>query len=111
MANQFVRKTSRAVGVTLTTVNSYTVAAATSAVVIGLSVANILANASIEVSATLNDGSTDTYLIKNAPLAPGASLVIVGGDHKVVLVTADGIKVQSNTASSLDAVLSLLEIT
>jgi len=111
MANAFVRKTSRNIGTSLTAVNTYTVASSTQAVVIGLSVANVANGVSIEVSATLNDGATDTYLIKNAPLLPGATLVILGGDQKVVLVTGDSIKIASNTASSVDAVLSLLEMT
>lgn len=111
MANAFVRKTSRNIGTALTSVNTYTVGASTQAVVIGLSVANVANGVSVEISATLNDGSTDTYLIKNAPILPGATLVVVGGDQKVVLVTGDSIKVSSNTASSVDAVLSILEIT
>jgi hypothetical protein len=38
-------------------------------------------------------------------------LVAVGGDQKVVLLPGDKIYVQSSAASSLDAVLSILEIT
>jgi hypothetical protein len=38
-------------------------------------------------------------------------LVVVGGDQKIVLNTSDSIKVKSDTASSLDAIMSIMEIT
>ena len=38
-------------------------------------------------------------------------LVVVGGDQKVVLANVHGVFVASNTASSLDAVMSILEVT
>jgi hypothetical protein len=38
-------------------------------------------------------------------------LVAVGGDQKLVLITGDKVFVQSSAASSIDAVLSILEIT
>lgn len=78
-------------------------------VVIGLSVANIHAATTISVDVSLYDGAADFYLVKNAPIAPGGALVVVGGDQKVVLKQGDLIKVKSNTASSIDVVLSVLE--
>jgi hypothetical protein len=70
-----------------------------------------VSGSSINVDATVNDGSNDYYIIKNAPIAAGGSLVVVGGDQKIVLNTSDSIKVQSDTASSLDAIMSIMEIT
>ena len=67
--------------------------------------------AQVLVHATLNDGSNDTYLIKEAPIPSGGSLVVIGGDQKVVLEPTDSIKVKSDTASSVDVVMSILEIT
>lgn len=110
MASTFSRKLSRSIGTSLTAVGSYTVGASTQTTVIGLSVANISA-ATVEVDISLNDGTNDTYLIKGAPVLPGASLVVSGGDQKIVLVTNDSVKVKSNTASSVDAVMSILELT
>ena len=110
MANTFTRKLSRSIGTSLTAVGSYTVAASTDVTVIGLTVANTTAS-QVLVDATLNDGSNDTYIVKNAPVPAGSSLVIIGGDQKVVLTTNDSIKVKSDTASSVDAVMSILEIT
>lgn len=110
MANSFQRKLSRSIGTSLTAVGSYTVGASTETTVIGLVVSNTTAS-QVLVDATLNDGSNDTYLIKEAPVPSGGAIVIVGGDQKVVLETNDSIKVKSDTASSVDVVMSILEIT
>jgi hypothetical protein len=110
MANTFKRKLSRDVGTSLTAVGSYTVGASTQTTVIGLTVANTTAS-QVLVDAPVNDGSNDTYIVKSAPVPAGGSLVIIGGDQKVVLETNDSIKVKSDTASSVDAVMSILEIT
>jgi len=110
MANTFKRKLSRSVGTTLTAIDSYTVASSTQVTVIGLVVANT-SSAQVLVDATVNDGTNDTYLVKQAPVPSGGALVIIGGDQKVVLETNDSIKVKSDTASSIDAVMSILEIT
>ena len=110
MANSFKRKLQRDIGTALTAVGSYTVGASTEVTVIGLDLANTTAS-QILVDVTLNDGTNDTYLIKQAPIPSGGSLVVVGGDQKVVLETNDSIKVKSDTATSVDAVMSILEIT
>lgn len=110
MANTFKRKLSRSIGTSLTAVGSYTVASSTQVTVIGLAVANT-SSSQVLVDATVNDGSNDTYLIKQAPVPAGGALVIIGGDQKVVLETNDSIKVKSDTASSVDVVMSILEIT
>jgi hypothetical protein len=91
-------------------VGSYTVGASTEVTIIGLDVANRTAS-QVLVDVTLNDGSNDTYLIYQAPIPSGGSLALIGGDQKVVLETNDSIKVKSDTASSVDAVMSILEIT
>ena len=110
MANTFTRKLSRSIGTTATRVGSYTVAASTSTTAIGLSVANTSA-ASISANVYHSDGTDNTYIVYNAPIPAGGSLVAVGGDQKIVMVTGDGIFVQSTVASSADVILSVLEIT
>ena len=82
MANTFKRKLSRSIGTSLTAVGSYTVASSTQVTVIGLVVSNTTAS-QVLVDATVNDGSNDTYLIKQAPVPSGGSIVIIGGDQKV----------------------------
>ena len=110
MPNNFKRKLSRSIGTSLTQVGSYAVGSNTEVTVIGLDIANT-SSSQVLVDATLNDGSNDTYLIKEAPIPSGGSLVVIGGDHKVVLEPTDSIKVKSDTASSVDVVMSILEIT
>ena len=58
-----------------------------------------------------NSDGDNIYLIKAAPVPVGSSLVVVGGEQKVVLNASDVLKVTSNTASSADVALSILEIT
>jgi hypothetical protein len=113
MANAFKSKTDTGVGTSPATI--YTGPSATETTIIGLTVANIHTS-QIEVNVQL-DASTRTsgaedsvYLIKNAPIPVGSSLVVVGGDQKVVVEPGDTIKVTSNTATSADVAMSILEI-
>ena len=111
MANSFKSKISNAIGTSKVTV--YTVPGSTTSTVIGLSIANILASGTALVDVKLYKavGASETFLIKGCPVVPGGAEVIVGGDQKVVLETGDSIKIQSSIAVSIDAVLSVLEIT
>jgi hypothetical protein len=109
MANVFTRKVSRNIGTSLTSVGSYTVGAGVQTTVIGLSVCNTT-TAPVTVSVTVNDGTNDTYLVKGAGIPVGQSLIPIGGDEKVVLIVGDSLKVQSSAATSLDVVMSILEI-
>lgn len=110
MANSFTRRTSRSVGTTATRVGAYTVNAATSVTVIGLSVANTT-GATVSANVYHSDGTNNTFIVYNAPVPAGGSLVAVGGDQKIVLTAGDGIFVQASAATSLDAIMSVLEIT
>ena len=110
MANTFARKLSRNVGVTPTAVGGYTVGAATQVTVIGMSIANTTGS-DVTADITLNDGATTTYLGKTIPIPTGGALVMFGGDQKLVLVTGDSVEVTSSAATSLDVVMSILEIT
>jgi hypothetical protein len=110
MANTFSRKLARNVGNTASRVDSYTVASGTSTIIVGLTLTNTTGSA-IAANVFINDGVANTYLVVNGPISSGSSLVLAGGDQKVVLQTGDGVFVQSSAASSLDAVMSIMEIT
>ena len=110
MANVFLRKTERNIGTSLTQIDSYTVGGSTKTTVIGLTCANTTGSA-VDVDVTLNDGSNDFYIVKNCPVPSGSTVVLVGGDQKVVMEPSDLIKVKSTASSSVDVVMSLLEIT
>ena len=110
MPNTFLRKLSRNVGTSPATVGSYTVGSATQTTVIGLTCSNNTATA-ITVDVALNDGANDHFMVKTATVPSGGSLVVVGGDQKVVMETGDSVKITSSAASSCDVIMSLLEIT
>ena len=78
--------------------------------IIGMTVANTESSV-ISVEVAILNGSTRTYLVKDAPIPTGGSLIVVGGDQKVVLDNGDKIQVKSNTATSADVVMSMLDIT
>jgi acetyltransferase-like isoleucine patch superfamily enzyme len=111
MANTFTRKLSRSVGTTAEEIGSYTVGANTTSIVVGLSVTNRTGSA-ITANVFIQDSSLeDTYVVTNAPIGSGSSLIVGGGDQKLVLITGDKVFVQSSASSSLDAVMSIMEIT
>ena len=112
MANSFKNRTLRGVGTTATALGA-AVAANTETTLIGMTIANITSGV-INVTVTLTDNAGTpnvTNLVKDAPIPTGGSLVVLGGDQKVCLMTGDIIKVKSNTASSADVIMSFLEIT
>jgi len=113
MANTFKLKTKASVGTSLTTV--YTVPASTTTVVIGLTVANkttgsVNASAQIVTASTTGENADDVYIVKDIPLPSGSSVEMMSG-NKINLEAGDIIKVQSSAATSLDASLSIMEIT
>lgn len=110
MANTFKRFLSRGIGTSATSVGSYVVAASTQTTLIGLSVANISASA-VSITVALYDGTNSTHLIKDAPLLAGSTLIIAGGDQKIVMQTGDSIRVTSTAVASVDAIISVLEVT
>ena len=110
MANTFKLKTDTAVGTSLATI--YTVPGSTTTVMIGAVLANITAaqvkaDLQIVTAATSGENGDDVYIVKNLPIPDGSSFEVVEG--KIVLQTGDIVKVKSDTASSLDVALSVLE--
>lgn len=110
MANTFYRKTLANVGLIANTVGSYTVGGSTTSIVLGLTLCNT-SGATIAASAFIANGTSLTYLVKSAPITAGGTLVVVGGDQKVVLQTNDNVKIVSDSVNSIDAIMSIMEIT
>jgi hypothetical protein len=108
MANTFTSYANKDVGTSAATV--VTVGAGTQTTVVGMSVANTSASP-ITASAYFTRSAVDYYLIKSATVPVGSSLVLVGGDQKVVLVPSDVLKVVTSAAASADVVTSVLNIT
>lgn len=110
MANVFTRKTERSIGTSPTAIESYSPGSGVTSTVIGLSVANIDESNTVLVTVDHYDGANTTHLVKNAPLPSGGSLIVIGGEQKLVLLEGDNVRVTSNVASSVDAIMSILEI-
>jgi hypothetical protein len=108
MANTFKNSFVKNVGTTASTV--YTCPSATQTTLIGLSIANTSASP-ITTDAYITSGGVDYYLIKSGVVPVGGSLIIVGGEQKVVLEVADALKVLTSALTSADCVASYLEIT
>lgn len=88
----------------------------TETTIIGMSIANITTSqitvdVKIESNTVDTETNTNVFLIKDAPIPVGGTLVPIGGDQKVVLQGTDVLKVQSDTANSADTIVSILEIT
>lgn len=98
--NVFKNYTSSGVGTT--PVTTYTVPAATTAVMIGCNLANTTTS-----QITVDVQVAGVYLVKGAPIPAGSGLSVLDG--KIILETTDTVVVTSNTASSCDVVASVLE--
>jgi hypothetical protein len=109
MANVFKNSVTGSIGIANTKV--YQTPASTVSTVIGLSVSNVISN-NISVNVTITDASaTQTrHLVKNALIVEGSSVVLVGGEQKIVLEDGDHISVVSSAAASADVIVSVLEI-
>ena len=115
MANTFLSETAVNIGTSEATV--FTCPSNTQSTVIGLSLTNVSAQDPIYVTAYLDatnrtSGAEDkATLIKTAPIYVGGALILYGGDQKLVMEPGDQVKIVSDTASSVDVVLSHLDIT
>jgi hypothetical protein len=100
MANTFKNYVAASVGTSATTV--YTVPASTTAVTIGLTVANTTAS-----QITVDVQAAGVYVVKGAPIPAGSGLSVLDG--KIILETTDTVVVTSSAATSADVILSVLE--
>lgn len=103
MANTFKNYTSSLSDGTETTV--YTVPASTTAVIIGLNVANTTTS---QITVSIKVAST--FLVKDAPIPAGSALSVLDG--KIIAEAADTITAQSSdSGGNLDVIASVLEQT
>ncbi len=110
MANVFKNSITGSIGITNTVV--YSVPAATTTTIIGVNVANVATqNISVSVRLTDTSASKTVYLVKDALITTGASVVLVGGEQKIVMEANDTLQVVSSVASSADVIVSALELT
>ena len=108
MANTFKLKTKANIGIS--TQNVYVVPNATTTVVIGITLANTSGTGCLVGVGITRPSTDDVKLLKNAPIPQGSSLEFMSG-NKVVLEASDTITVDSDSSNSIDASLTIMEIT
>ena len=111
MANVFKLKTKNAILTSEETL--YTAQASKTAVVLGLVLAN-KGTATVKATVTLESDTSDTETNENVTLLHEVSLPINStleffSGQKLILQATDVMKVKSDTASSLDVALSIME--
>ena len=130
MANTFLRKTSKSVGIAASDSTWWQVGANTAGAsqtgaytvtgsgktttVIGLSVTNVTGSSvdvDVALSTTMANITNDISLASSVPIPSGSVLILVGGDQKLNMVENDLIKIKSSATNSLDVCMSVLEIT
>jgi len=102
MANTFLNYTSASVGTS--PVTTYTVGASTTAVVIGLNISNVTGS-QIAVDVQV----AGVYLVKGVPIPANSAISVLDG--KIILETTNTVVVTSDTATSADVIVSVLEQT
>ena len=106
MANTFQKALKAGVSTSLVDIYS----AGNKTVVIGLTLSNT-SGGSINASVQFKPVSGDApYLVKNIPIPTGSSVEIMGG-NKIVMDDTDKLKAISSAATSLDTIVSYMEIT
>ena len=106
MAQNFRRYVARNIGTSASTIFT----ADSFDTIIGVGVANTTGS-QVFVDVYINDvdSSNDVYLIKNAPIQAGSTLQLIDGGAKYVVKSGDDLKVVSDTASSVDCWVSVVD--
>jgi hypothetical protein len=94
----------------LTTIGSYIVPAATSAVISQLTLCNKTAGA-VTVQVTLYNGTTDFYVLYNYSLAANTSVNVIGLSGPIILPTSWSVRALCSALSSVDATMSVTQAT
>ena len=110
MANTFKLNT-KAGGAVAANTDITVLTAATTTILIGLTISNKVRNSvtgDVKLESSTS-GNANVNIGQNLPIPSGSSLDALAG--KIVMNTGDILKVQSDTANSIDVVLSIMEIT
>lgn len=98
----YVAKNVSTSGSTLTTV-----ASATTAAIASLIVCNTTASSTVTCDVYFTRSAVNYYLVKGATIPAGGSLEVIQG-NRVVLIASDALVVVAGTATSMDAIASVL---
>jgi hypothetical protein len=87
----------------------YTVPASTTAIVLMAQAANVDNTGVVPVTATWNDGTNDTHLVKALEIPAKAAVNLLSG--KLVLEAGDTLSANSDASNKVELTVSVLEIT
>ena len=90
-----------------TTQNVFTAGAGVQATVIGMTIAN-MTTSTATANVFVNSAGINYFLVKEATVPVGGSLVPIGGDQKLVLEATDILSVSAS--ANCDVIASVLEI-
>ena len=76
--------------------------------VIGIRICNTTAS-TVLASCQIVNGGNDHFLAKNVSIPPNSAIELIQGGAKIVLANGDVLEAVSDTASSLDVVLSYID--
>lgn len=76
--------------------------------IVGINLANVAAT-SISASVYITNSSLNYYIIKNVTIPVGSSLQVLDGGAKFVVQSGDRLFIISDTASSIDAIVSVVD--
>jgi phosphoribosylcarboxyaminoimidazole (NCAIR) mutase len=77
---------------------------------IGMTCANTT-NTAVTVSVYVTKGGQDFFIVRDATVPAGGTLVPVGGDQKMALNPSDVLRVTASTATCIDVITSALVVT
>jgi hypothetical protein len=86
----------------------YTTPSATTTVVLMIQAANVDNTGVVPVTATWNDGTNDTHLVKGLEIPSKAAVNLISG--KLVLEAGDTLSANSDATNKVEITVSLLEI-
>ena len=76
--------------------------------VIGIRCCNVLTT-TIKIDVKIAKGGADYFLAKGVVIPPNSAIELIQGGAKIVLANGDVLEAVSDTASSLDVVLSYID--
>ena len=111
MANSFKLKTLDGSAIAANTASTvYVAPAGTTTIVLGLTLSNITGSTIYATVLIENADGDNVNFLKSIPIPTGSAVEVMAG-NKVNLETGDLIKVQSDSANSLDTTMSIMEQT
>lgn len=108
MATSFKNKITAQIGTS--PVKIYEAPVGVSATILGMSLSNTTAGIITASVYVQDDTSAQAFYIKNVQIAPSSSLRVVTSGEKLIIPANFDLFVESNTAASVDVIMSYVEI-